>query len=125
MTSGSTRSASAAAAAAEASSSGPSSGSSSRGDEGLTLTLKSPVGKEAMVYNWPLKKGKGSLRRSEDKQDEAAEILETIRYVCTVETDPVLHSFKRKERCFFTDSAATVWRRRGGRGGGKIGEDMR
>ena len=44
-----------------------------------TLTLKSPVGKEAMVYSWPLKKGKGSLRRSEDKQDEAAEILETIR----------------------------------------------
>ena len=45
----------------------------------LTLTLKSPVGKEAMIYNWPLKKGKGSVKRSEDKQDEAAEIIETIR----------------------------------------------
>ncbi|CAB4066709.1 DOT1L [Lepeophtheirus salmonis] len=28
------------------------------------------------------KKGKGSLRRSEDKQDEAAEIVDTIRWVC-------------------------------------------
>ena len=46
---------------------------------GPTLTLKSPVGKEAMVYSWPLKKGKGSVKRSEDKQDEAAEIIETIR----------------------------------------------
>lgn len=75
-----------------------------------TLILKSPMGAEAMTYTWPLKKGKGSMRRSEvskgnsnshdglisvvifirtvssyfarlfqDKQDEAAEIVETIR----------------------------------------------
>ena len=43
------------------------------------LLLKSPMGAESMIYSWPLKKGKGSLRRSEDKQDEAAEIVETIR----------------------------------------------
>ena len=66
------------------------------------LELKSPVGAPSMKYAWPLKKGKGSLRRSEvsgivvsnrpnpsyqsrfflflqDKQDEAAEIVDTIR----------------------------------------------
>ena len=52
---------------------------SGKGPDKRTLTLKSPVGKEAMVYQWPLKKGKGSVKRSEDKQDEAAEIIETIR----------------------------------------------
>ena len=71
---------------------------------GKTIKLLSPmVGVEPVVWNWPLKKGKGSLRRSEvfwmsfysnftinsnlfvifltfqDKQDEAAEIMETIR----------------------------------------------
>ena len=53
--------------------------SSKKDSSSLTLTLKSPVGKEAMIYSWPLKKGKGSVKRSEDKQDEAAEIIETIR----------------------------------------------
>ena len=43
------------------------------------LILKSPVGSKAAQYSWPLKKGKGSLRRSEDKEDEAGEIIETIR----------------------------------------------
>uniref|UniRef100_A0A0K2TNK4 Histone-lysine N-methyltransferase, H3 lysine-79 specific n=1 Tax=Lepeophtheirus salmonis TaxID=72036 RepID=A0A0K2TNK4_LEPSM len=46
------------------------------------LTLRSPMGTSPMIYSWPLKKGKGSLRRSEDKQDEAAEIVDTIRWVC-------------------------------------------
>ena len=43
------------------------------------LILKSPMGAKSAQYNWPLKKGKGSLRRSEDKEDEAGEIIETIR----------------------------------------------
>ena len=43
------------------------------------LILKSPMGAKSALYNWPLKKGKGSLRRSEDKEDEAGEIIETIR----------------------------------------------
>ena len=43
------------------------------------LILKSPMGAKCAQYNWPLKKGKGSLRRSEDKEDEAGEIIETIR----------------------------------------------
>ena len=43
------------------------------------LTLKSPFGGPAKVYSWPLKKGRGSLRKSEDKEDEAAEIVETIK----------------------------------------------
>ena len=43
------------------------------------LILKSPMGSKSAHYSWPLKKGKGSLRRSEDKEDEAAEIMETIR----------------------------------------------
>jgi len=46
------------------------------------LILKSPMGAKSALYNWPLKKGKGSLRRSEDKEDEAGEIIETIRWVC-------------------------------------------
>ncbi|XP_059099088.1 histone-lysine N-methyltransferase, H3 lysine-79 specific-like [Tigriopus californicus] len=47
------------------------------------LVLHSPiVGVAAAVYPWPLKKGKGSMRRSEDKQDEGAEIVDTIRWVC-------------------------------------------
>ena len=46
---------------------------------GKTLELKSPMGEKSIFYKWPLKKGKGSVRRSEDKEDEAAEILETIR----------------------------------------------
>jgi hypothetical protein len=41
--------------------------------------LKSPMGTKSAEYSWPLKKGKGSLRRSEDKEDEAGEIMETIR----------------------------------------------
>ena len=47
---------------------------------GKSLELKSPMGEKSITYKWPLKKGKGSVRRSEDKEDEAAEILETIRY---------------------------------------------
>ena len=43
------------------------------------LILKSPMGCTPAQYPWPLKKGKGSLRRSEDKEDEAGEIIETIR----------------------------------------------
>ena len=43
------------------------------------LTIKSPFGGPAKVYSWPLKKGRGSLRKSEDKEDEAAEIVETIK----------------------------------------------
>lgn len=43
------------------------------------LILKSPMGCKSAQYSWPLKKGKGSLRRSEDKEDEAGEIIETIR----------------------------------------------
>ena len=43
------------------------------------LFLKSPMGCKSAHYSWPLKKGKGSLRRSEDKEDEAGEIIETIR----------------------------------------------
>ena len=43
------------------------------------LTLKSPVGARSKVYPWPLKKGKGSVKKGEDKHDEAAEIVETIR----------------------------------------------
>ena len=43
------------------------------------LILKSPMGGNPATYTWPLKKGRGSVRRSEDKQDEAAEISETIR----------------------------------------------
>ena len=43
------------------------------------LILKSPMGCTPAQYTWPLKKGKGSLRRSEDKEDEAGEIIETIR----------------------------------------------
>ena len=30
-----------------------------------TIVLKSPMGGDPMVYAWPLKKGKGSMRRSE------------------------------------------------------------
>ena len=48
---------------------------------GKSLELKSPMGEKSITYKWPLKKGKGSVRRSEDKEDEAAEILETIRYL--------------------------------------------
>ena len=29
------------------------------------IVLKSPMGGEPMVYDWPLKKGKGSVRKSE------------------------------------------------------------
>ena len=32
---------------------------------GKVLELKSPFGKESMTYKWPLKKGRGSVRRSE------------------------------------------------------------
>ncbi len=32
---------------------------------GKSLELKSPFGAESMTYKWPLKKGKGSVRRSE------------------------------------------------------------
>lgn len=48
-------------------------------DEKRGLRLLSPVGATERFYSWPLKKGKGSMRRSEDKHDEAAEIVETIR----------------------------------------------
>ena len=44
------------------------------------LVLKSPMRSKPAQYSWPLKKGKGSLRRTEDKEDEAGEIIETIRY---------------------------------------------
>ena len=83
---------------------------------GKVLELKSPFGEEIVTYKWPLKKGKGSVRRSEvrnlfknlikdilkvhfwnltpffptffqDKEDEAGEILETIRWVCTDHPD--------------------------------------
>ena len=43
------------------------------------LMLKSPFGAPSKVYSWPLKKGRGSLRKTEDKEDEAAEIVETIK----------------------------------------------
>lgn len=32
---------------------------------GKVLELKSPFGEESITYKWPLKKGKGSVRRSE------------------------------------------------------------
>lgn len=48
---------------------------------GKSLELKSPMGVKSAIYKWPLQKGKGSVRRAENKEDEAAEILETIRYV--------------------------------------------
>ena len=32
---------------------------------GRVLELKSPFGEETITYKWPLKKGKGSVRRSE------------------------------------------------------------
>ena len=47
---------------------------------GKSLELKSPMGERSAFYKWPLQKGKGSVRRAENKEDEAAEILETIRY---------------------------------------------
>ena len=43
------------------------------------LMLKSPFTKNPKVYAWPLKKGRGNLRKTEDKEDEAAEIVESIR----------------------------------------------
>jgi hypothetical protein len=43
------------------------------------LTLKSPFGSLKKVYDWPLRKGRGNIRKSEDKEDEAAEIFETIK----------------------------------------------
>ena len=48
-------------------------------DSRKDLILKSPFGSATKVYSWPLKKGRGSLRKSEDKEDEAAEIVETIK----------------------------------------------
>ena len=48
---------------------------------GKSLELKSPMGVRSAIYKWPLQKGKGSVRRAENKEDEAAEILETIRYI--------------------------------------------
>ncbi len=33
--------------------------------DGRFLELKSPMGAQSMRYKWPLKKGKGSMRRSE------------------------------------------------------------
>lgn len=50
-----------------------------RKDGPKELILKSPFGSASKVYTWPLKKGRGSLRKSEDKEDEAAEIVETIK----------------------------------------------
>ncbi len=35
------------------------------GGSGRRLELKSPVGAKSAFYSWPLKKGKGSMRRSE------------------------------------------------------------
>lgn len=43
----------------------------------MELVLHSPVGAEAVVYQWPLTSGRGS-----DKHDSALEIVETIRWVC-------------------------------------------
>ncbi|KAK9497800.1 hypothetical protein O3M35_003722 [Rhynocoris fuscipes] len=43
----------------------------------MELRLHSPVGAEAVVYQWPLTSGTGS-----DKHDSALEIVETIRWVC-------------------------------------------
>jgi hypothetical protein len=40
---------------------------SSRDHVGKSLELKSPMGEATMVYKWPLKKGKGSVKRSEVK----------------------------------------------------------
>lgn len=40
----------------------------------LELRLHSPAGAEPLVYSWPLQKSDG--------RDEAAEIVETIRWVC-------------------------------------------
>jgi hypothetical protein len=34
-------------------------------EEKKCLVLRSPMGASPMVYQWPLKKGKGSMRRSE------------------------------------------------------------
>ena len=39
--------------------------SSNTSTSGKVLELKSPFGEETMTYKWPLKKGKGSVRRSE------------------------------------------------------------
>ena len=63
-------------------------GSGGLGPLGLRLVppkrimLKSPLGSEPMVYNWPLKKGRGRMGKAEDTQDEAIEIVETIQFVC-------------------------------------------
>ena len=62
-------------AAGDSEMSAPGGSSDTRND----LTLKSPFGSSSKVYSWPLKKGRGSLRKSEDKEDEAAEIVETIK----------------------------------------------
>ncbi|CAH0383705.1 unnamed protein product [Bemisia tabaci] len=40
----------------------------------MELRLHSPVGAEAVIYQWPLTSGRGS-----DKHDGALEIVETIR----------------------------------------------
>lgn len=43
------------------------------------LLLKSPFITTPKLYAWPLKKGRGNLRKTEDKEDEAAEIVESIK----------------------------------------------
>jgi len=49
---------------------------------GPGLTLKSPAMAEAYTYKWPLGLGRGNGNRgSEDKSDEANEIIETIKWV--------------------------------------------
>ncbi len=40
-------------------------GGGSSPSDGKILELKSPMGKDGMTYTWPLKKGRGSVRRSE------------------------------------------------------------
>lgn len=49
---------------------------------GPGLTLKSPAMAEAWTYKWPLSQGRGNGNRgSEDKSDEATEIIDTIKWV--------------------------------------------
>jgi hypothetical protein len=39
-----------------------------RGLEEKYIELKSPVGAASMKYSWPLKKGKGDMKRSEVRE---------------------------------------------------------
>ncbi len=64
---------------ASASASASSSMSTSSCASGRQLELRSPVGAESAFYKWPLRKGKGSMRRSEVRK--IAAILNILWYV--------------------------------------------